>query len=180
MITALFAAALAAASPAKVEAVKAEAEALIQSIAIPGVNVSLSVGECGMVNAFYYPAYDMIVLCTETAALPWWKFALAHEYAHAVIDQKELPVVGSEEVWADELGALLLLVTDQADPVLEAALYFKAQTDGKDNPMSSHPSDERRAWTLMCLADGSEDDGMYSCQLEFARAARSWIKLLGV
>jgi len=142
--------------------------------------IRLRFTDCGQVNAAYWPATNALVVCNETMAQPTGvlRFIVAHEMAHAVIHQRDVPFTGSEEVAADELAALTLLAWDDEYDVLLMGLYFHVHAQAED-PTDPHPGDERRAYTLMCLADGSEDQPEWpECRWELARALHTWGRLL--
>jgi len=142
--------------------------------------VHVSFAKCGQVNATYWPATDNIIICRETLEQPEGvvRFVVAHEMAHAVIHQRDIPFTGSEETAADELAAVTLLVWGHEFDVLITGLYFHEHGQDED-PTDPHPGDERRAYTLMCLAEGSETQPDWPwCRPEWARALHTWVRLL--
>ncbi len=153
---------------------------IVDEMTFPGMDVTVKVGKCGVVNAYYAPWAKTVLICQEMIdQLPQIVPAVvAHEMAHAVIHQLDIPFTGSEEDAADELAAVVLGNTGHADDLLEAALWFKAMSDSHDRSDPHSPA-SRRSWTLACLADGSElVPVLDECGERFERATRNWHRLI--
>lgn len=148
-----------------------------------GVKFSWSWEECGEVNAYYWPTQNHVVMCEEM--IPHLdpgvvRYIFAHEAAHAVIKQLKIPFTGSEETAADELAAYLFGSTGRYKD-LRATGAFWAKLGRPENPLDDHPSDLKRAWTMICLADGAESEALDGgCIREWRRVVYSWNQLLGI
>ena len=128
-------------------------------------------------------------------------FALLHELAHTATDEFDLPVLGREEDAADDFAAvrLLRIGSEFSHRVLvEAAkgwfLSFQRDQQDGDKPDFSdeHSLDAQRAFHIVCLMVGSDrakfadlanetqlpPERQESCPREFAKASRSWDKVL--
>lgn len=154
----------------------------IPAVMIDGrVRVTTHWEECGALNAFYSPAKRSITLCTELLAAPpgFVRYVYAHELAHAVIIQLDIPFTGSHEAAADELAAVMFGLYGMADDIDEAGRYWMAR--GQDNPpWSDHPDDDWRGLRLRCLAYGAVSKNRdHECTEMFLRASSSWLRLLG-
>jgi hypothetical protein len=144
----------------------------------------LSLGECGVANAFYYPDGKQVAMCLELfyAFLRelrplaesdeqfnlWvngvWAYSIYHEIGHALIDILELPAVGREEDAVDQLAALVML--GNGDPVwkeaLDGVLGYHIIRGSNEVAMGELPFwDEhslslQRAYDLACIAYGHE------------------------
>ncbi len=164
--------------PPKVDA--AHVKEIIAEMTLPGMEIHAEVVKCGFVNAFYSPMYKALIICQELVEqyptiVP---AVVAHEMAHAIIHQLDVPITGSEEDAADELSAVVLGNTGHADDLLEVALWFKATKDNGDVTDTHSPS-SRRAWTFACLADGSEVVPVVAgCGDRFQTASRNWGRLI--
>lgn len=171
-------------------------EPVIEMFRLPGVQVSVSWMPCGQANAFYSQRGGMVwsptgvifiepksvVLCTELQSLvrpAAIRFILAHELAHAVIMQRDIPYTGSGETAADELAAVMLSVYDHRGDVIAMAEFFE-RMGGEDNAWDDHPAGERRGVALRCLAYGSMNAAPYGCPVSWERVHRAWVQLLGV
>jgi hypothetical protein len=152
---------------------------------LPGLSVTVVVAPCGQINAGYFQQSRALLVCQELidAVSPAVvRAAVAHEMAHAIIDQFHVPITGSEEVAADELSAVRLSLAGHQTDILQAAVMFEQWSQDPDyheNVMDDHPGNARRAWTLMCLEDGSEEiPNDVGCARTFQRARRNWERLL--
>lgn len=156
-------------------------ESVIRTMSIPGVDVVVLYRDCGGVNAAYAPWLKAVLVCNELLKEPEGvqRFVAAHEMAHAIIDQRAIPVPGSEEAAADELGALALLATGQEDAVLAMSIWFLEHAKGGENVEDDHQSFQKRAHVLACLADGSEaDPDSADCEFHYLHAVSVWRRLL--
>jgi len=115
-------------------------------------DITISLAECGVVNAFYESAKQRITLCyelmddiynrfeadaknseeevteeeIEDAMVGATLFVFYHELGHALVDVLALPVTGREEDVADQLSALILADgTEEGEKaVLDGAQFF--------------------------------------------------------
>lgn len=90
-------------------------------------------------------------------------FIFAHEFAHALIHNFNLPVLGREEDAADGLATVLLLkAEDGATYAAEAAEFWDAFS-GRQNPpqlveyADNHSFDRQRAYNILCWVGGSDE-----------------------
>jgi hypothetical protein len=147
----------------------------------PDVDVTIQWHECGFVNAWYFPGAKTVVLCEELKPFgpSIVRYVLAHEMAHAVIMQRDIPYTGSHEVAADELAALMLILIDREDDVLAGAAFWGNKGDEED-PEDDHPGDLRRAYTLECIVKTLKEEprALATCPVQFRRVIRSWNWLL--
>jgi len=88
-------------------------------------------------------------------------FILAHEFAHALIANFELPVLGKEEDAADSIStALLLHVQGGAGYAADAAAFWAEFSSRQEPPVladyaDAHSLDLQRAFDVLCWAAGS-------------------------
>lgn len=152
----------------------------IEKMKLPGIEVLPVVMPCGQVNAGYVPKTHELIMCAETLSEgpDVVRFITAHEMAHAIIDQYRLPIPGSEEEAADELAAVYLGMTGQTQTILNIAIW-DVQHPSTPNEWDDHPSNSKRAATLICLGDGAEDDSLIvECRRKFLRAELTWTRLI--
>jgi hypothetical protein len=161
--------------PAKKEWVALIADAMT----LPGMKVSLSYRDCGQVNAYYWYATKTVVICNELLDEPigFVRFVMAHEMAHAVIMQKDIPYTGSHEDAADQLAAVFLYVNDMREDIYEAAEWFYQWRDAEPSPLDDHTWPHQRAWQLFCYYVGTEETGS-ECNHRFGQALKAWDRLL--
>lgn len=172
-------------------------DAVVELMRFPGVEVTVSRRDCGTVNAFYMPVAGPIflptrvlfsdgkevVLCNELLETLKYqdgivRVVLAHELAHAVIIQLDLPFTGSSETAADELAAVMLLLHGYKYDIQAAAAHWPWNTpDVAEDP---HPSSARRRVMFKCFAEQYEGNYTSDCPVDLPRAARAWLRLLGV
>lgn len=137
--------------PSKPSNTKAEIEAPIFVMSVPGVKVTVAWEACGEVNAYYYPGRGHIELCNElvSLSLPAAQFIVAHEMAHAIITQRGIPYTGLHEAAADELAmiAIFAMHGPDWDDWLLAVADFWAEEDYY-NPRGLHPSNLQRHWAV--------------------------------
>lgn len=155
---------------------------IIDAATFPGMDVSLEWRKCGEVNGYYYPATKTIVMCKEltTRGDSFIRFVVAHEMGHAAIRQMHLAYTGSEEVAADEFGALILNLIGYTDDVMATGDYFFKRGYPED-PWDDHPGDVRRGLALQCFATGFKHrhEPYGPCTGEWARLVDSWRTLIG-
>lgn len=152
------------------------------AMSYPGVQVVVKWGDCGSPNAFYHPVSRHIHMCNELRQLPngVTRFIFAHEMAHAIIWQRNIPYTVSEEATADELAAYALYLTGNQADIQAAADWFatKHVQGWRVHPMDDHPDHLKRAVTLMCLSLGYEGNAM-GCPRNWMRFVTTWNRLLG-
>ena len=94
-------------------------------------------------------------------------FVLYHEVAHLLVDQLGLPVLGKEEDAADNMASYTLLEkhSSASDRVISDAAYgwlLSGKAYGSDFEDSdfydSHGFDKQRAYQIVCLMVGSNDE----------------------
>ncbi len=131
-------------------------------------------------------------------------FVTLHEFAHLIIEDFGVPVLGNIEDAADTLAAVTLIRRDRARPERDFQLIRSLLTAAdanrilwqrgleKDNPaiyFARHPLSIQRAARMVCLAYGSEPEllqplpdivGLPSfranwCEEEFKQAERAWL-----
>jgi Putative metallopeptidase len=128
-------------------------------------------------------------------------FVTIHELAHALVSEMDLLVLGREEDAADAyatLGALQCGSEFSRRTLVEAAKgwFMTAQRSRKDGDTQTyydrHGLDEQRAYQIVCLMVGSDqdrfkdlahetqlpDDRRRSCGWDFDTASRSWERAL--
>ena len=121
-----------------------------------------------------------------------------HEFAHALIDAYDLPVLGREEDAADDLAVLLLIPAKGGNQfVSDSASFWAALSNRQRVPQLSdyadvHSFDLQRAFTMLCLLAGSSpenfqevhamgvvpDSRLASCRAEFKQKAQSYEDVL--
>lgn len=120
---------------------------------------------------------------------------VAHELAHALIREFDLPLLGNEEVIADDFATLFVarVMPDRAEAVVhDRARSLLVEAGGAEPAMGAeHPPDERRALRAVCLLHGfdpdrygapdwaglSEDD-LGGCREAAPEIARGWRRVL--
>lgn len=164
------------------DAKRAWASMIAESMTLDGMTVKMAFVACGEVNAYYYPSLKTVFMCNELLDESFGviRFVAAHEMAHAIIMQKDLPYTGSHEDAADELAAVYLYANDLSDDVLEAAEWFYRFRQHKGPPFDDHTDPEKRAFKLLCLWDGARgsESELDVCYDRFSRAMRTWDRLL--
>ena len=147
----------------------------------PGMRVGLAYAVCGEENAAYDPRTHHLIVCLEIMheSDEVLQFVVAHEMAHAIIDQYNIPVPASEEAAADELAAVLMGMNDKSGTTLATALWYREQADQTEDPEDDHQSNAKRAAVLICLGDGSTPDpANVGCYLRYGQAVRVWSRLI--
>jgi Zn-dependent protease with chaperone function len=148
----------------------------------PGVQVTVEWQVCGQVNAYYYPGKRKIVMCEELREMDPGavRFFFAHEMAHAIIMQLDLPIVVSHEAAADELAGLIMYLGGNAKDTLAAAVYFLEQAEaGHQVPIwDDHPDDAKRALTLYCLSLGPASLHEDACSRDWREVYSAWVRLI--
>lgn len=116
------------------------------------MDITITLTECGKVNAFYDQKNKKLSMCYEMIEYLWkyaksttkttdqtreeWAheanetlsglivFIFAHEIGHALIDVYDLPVTGREEDAVDQLATMFLLSNEQGNKFLISATKF--------------------------------------------------------
>jgi hypothetical protein len=173
---------------------------------------------CGRPNAYYFPRNGHVVVCYEMLldayrllsrhdntwpgdtiaggrrladAIHFAQFLFAHELGHAVMHHYEVPVVGDEEVAADQF-ALWLLTEDRAGPGLAVAHYvfvlLSLHEERTDERLTGpHGLDIQRAQRIACWLSSIDelrsattltDAERRRCAIGVAQARRAWTRLL--
>lgn len=90
-------------------------------------------------------------------------FILAHEFAHALIHNFELPVLGREEDAADGIATVVLLKAEEGGLyAIDAAEFWEAFAGRQDPPdlaeyADNHSFDRQRADNILCWVAGSDE-----------------------
>jgi hypothetical protein len=90
-------------------------------------------------------------------------FILAHEFAHALIHNFELPVLGREEDAADAIATVMLLKAEEGALYAIDAAEFWAAFSGRQEPPAlaeyadNHSLDRQRADNILCFVAGSNE-----------------------
>jgi hypothetical protein len=122
---------------------------------------------------YEFPAvvFDVIVQSNPGATPTEWgeaagavnSFILAHEFAHALIHNFELPVLGREEDAADGISTVVLLKAEEgALYAIDAAEFWEAFSGRQDPPdlaeyADNHSFDRQRADNILCWVAGSDE-----------------------
>jgi hypothetical protein len=89
-----------------------------------------------------------------------------HEFAHALFDYHDVPVLGREEDAADQVSALIYLQTnkEEARRLITGTVYaYMLEVQDTDPPdmeeyADEHSTSEQRAINLICLAYGADPE----------------------
>ncbi len=113
-------------------------------------------------------------------------FILYHEFAHAFTDIYNLPVVGNEEIAADQFAALILL----EDGLLYNHLEAYRQIINNAEPLPAwdeHPDYKQQYYNLACILYGSNNEYNFKaelherakrCNYEYNNIKEGWSELL--
>ena len=135
--------------------------------------------DCGGINGYYFPRAKKIIMCNELKALPGLaRFVYAHELGHAYIDKYDIPYTGLEEAAADELAAIALVATGNAEDIFTAAEYFNSKPETEEDVYDSHPSHARRVVVLACTYVQSQGVEAPGCYTDFWRTVNTWSRLM--
>ena len=91
-------------------------------------------------------------------------FILAHEFAHALIANFELPVLGGEEDAADSISTVVLLDVPGGDEYAAYAAAFWADFSERQEPpgladyADTHSLDLQRSFDILCWVAGSSEE----------------------
>ena len=126
-------------------------------------------------------------------------FILIHEWAHALIDVYELPVLGREEDAADALATVFMtdLVEGGSEYAFDAARFFdvlsaRQRELAPEDYWDEHSLDKQRAYTIVCAIAGADEndyriieeagilgaDRLRRCPAEYEQKSKSWQLLL--
>lgn len=182
--------------------------------------IGLVLRECGTANAYYVPHERRIFLCSEivrqiaqrsrlsaASSAPNARarrasalsgatlaFLVGHEYGHALIHTRRLPVIAGEENAADAIAAALTLNRPKfaAEATLGAILFFdRTPTADRETAGDVHALDIQRQINVACWAIGSSVQLRHSfsslvpaqraerCAHEWQQMQLSMRKLLG-
>lgn len=140
----------------------------------PTVDVDVAWMPCGQQNGFYWTKpVSKIRLCTEFASDPGAAmFVAAHEFAHAVTDHL---TDTTDENDADEIAALSMIEAGYTLELGQAALWWARHKVQNHHDGAEHPGAGFRAYTLACLAVGSEFSGDYpDCEALYVGLRVQW------
>jgi Putative metallopeptidase len=90
-------------------------------------------------------------------------FIFAHEFAHALIANLNLPVLGKEEDAADSIATYVLLNADEGAAYAADAAFFWAAFSERQSPPAlveyadSHSLDLQRSFAVLCWVAGSSE-----------------------
>jgi hypothetical protein len=139
--------------------------------------------ECGAVNAAW-DGQGNIIMCYElaeylkalfgkrltnrqqlrAAVMSAVMFTFLHELGHGLIAMYRLPAVGREEDAADQLAALILILSKSGDDgvgvaALGAQFFRVLALSGEKTPFfDEHSLDAQRYYNVMCLVYGSSPE----------------------
>lgn len=104
-------------------------------------------------------------------------FVLYHEVGHLLVDKLNLPVLGREEDAADNLATWVLLkrqtaaadqaLIDAAQGWLLSGIAYSSEPDDEDYS-AAHSLDRQRAFQIVCLMVGSNDQAFRAVADEYA------------
>ncbi|MFA5915219.1 MAG: DUF4344 domain-containing metallopeptidase [Burkholderiales bacterium] len=157
------------------------ADLLSKGIDVPG-SVTLTLAECGNVNAFYTAQTRTVTLCFElwdylqngipnslngiasaqeiaNTVIGGVLFVYMHEIGHALIQTLNLPVLGREEDAADEISTFFTLKMGEETPyAIAGAMFFFKQRDlfyTRAHFSDEHSLGPQRQSNIACWAYGS-------------------------
>jgi hypothetical protein len=89
-----------------------------------------------------------------------------HEFAHALFDYHDIPILGREEDAADQLSAYIYLQLgeDEAHRLIMGTVYaYMLEVEDTDPPTmedfaDEHSTSEQRAFNLLCMAYGANPE----------------------
>jgi len=99
----------------------------------------------------------------DTLVGPFFDTVL-HEFAHALFDYADIPVLGREEDAADQVAAYIYLQTGKSEArrLIMGTVYAHLKEVEKTGPPSTtdfageHSTPEQRAFNLVCMAYGAD------------------------
>jgi hypothetical protein len=125
-----------------------------------------------------------------------------HEFAHAMFDMLQVPVLGREEVAADQVSAYIMLHLGKAEArrlVGGVAYAYKTEMDTATAPLGItqfadvHGTSAQRYYDLLCIAYGADaqlfgdmveeahlpKERTENCKDEYRQVAHAYEKLIG-
>jgi hypothetical protein len=89
-----------------------------------------------------------------------------HEFAHALFDYLDVPVLGREEDAADHVSAYIYLHMGEHEArrlIMGAVYNYRREVEGADPPSmlefaDEHSTPEQRAFNLLCIAYGADPE----------------------
>lgn len=185
-------------------AIEAE-EAEAASEAAPAAAVDFAYVQAGALNAYAEAtggsADDQAVIDIVNYVAGMSIYVVYHEFGHALIQELEIPVIGTEEDSVDIFAAIYMIAEDD-DPVLDAMIgsVVEARFDQDEAAggfvagWDSHSGSEQRAYQVLCMLVGADYEGwretateaempeqrQKDCKWEYAKAEKGWDALLGV
>lgn len=158
-----------------VETIRAGAPGIAQdlnnALALPARAIAVTFKDCGTENAFFDPSDGSITVCWElflallnynpTYTDNMLAFIFAHELGHALVDQYDLPIIGSPEDVADVIGVVLALDdTSSTAERVEVARGIILTGDWMNTTTvdyyDAHTTGPARLANLVCWAVGAE------------------------
>lgn len=100
----------------------------------------------------------------DTVIGPFFDTVL-HEFAHALFDMLKIPVLGNEEIAADQLSAYIMLQLGKSEArrlIMGTAYAFLARAIDDKGPTSikefaeTHGTDAQRGYNVLCIAYGAD------------------------
>lgn len=144
----------------------------IAAMKVPGVTTTVTVQECGQPNGFYDLKTRSIIICSELFTVTTDETVhaiLAHELAHGIIHQLNIPFTGNEEAAADELSAVLMDKAGLKDD-MKAVIHYLLENDHGYDPLDDHPPNVTRALSIAAVTLHVEPD--------YKRIVATWDRLL--
>ena len=127
---------------------------------------------CGKPSAFYHYNTQTITLCDEfleavfnhhywhyPQSIQTLNFVLYHELAHALVDVRNIPIIGNEESTADSLAVVFSGQTGRAEGAVFAADFSLGDAN---TYADEHIGGIDRAGDIACLAIGSNSNLVFS------------------
>lgn len=160
---------------------------VINGMAFDGVDTKVVWEDCGFTNAFYIHRLKTVLMCNELKGEEPGvvRYILAHELAHGVILQRDLPISWRwGEYAADELAVLVLAAIGNVEDIRAGARFWADLADksgGAENPFANHPGHLKRAIMMLCLAEEIEDKPRLSmCGQYWDNLVATWVRLLNM
>ena len=124
-----------------------------------------------------------------------------HEFAHALFDYLDIPILGREEDAADQVSAYIYLQLGKTEAhrlIMGTVYTYMREVEGTDPPSlaefaDEHSTPEQRRFNLLCLAYGADPEQFEDvaawgglpeeraniCEEEFGHIAYAYHKLIG-
>jgi hypothetical protein len=89
-----------------------------------------------------------------------------HEFAHALFDYADIPVLGREEDAADQVAAYIYLQVGRSEArraIMGTVYAYLLEAENTESPTtadfaSEHSTSEQRAFNLLCMAYGADPE----------------------